>query len=171
MTRTSARPGCKPLFSRGFTLIEILVVLAIIGVVSSLVVVKLEASDASKVRRAVEDLAAVLEAARDEAVFSGRQVAISSDGLGYQLWNDSGSYGEWVSLPADGILHSGKLADGVRWQSQRVNDRPQALGERIVLPPDGVVDPFDVELVAGQTRLWLAADVMGRIEMRDAAAP
>ena len=144
-------------------------VLAIIGVISSLVVVRLGTSDQHKVERAAEDLAAVLEAARDEAVFSGQHVAISSDGQGYQLWHSS--QGQWVGLPAEAGLRAGKLADGVRWQSQRVNDQAQALGERIVLPPDGVVDPFGVELAAGDARRWLQADVMGRIEVSDAARP
>lgn len=157
--------------SLGFTLIEILVVLAIIGVISSLVVVRQGTSDQHKVERAAEDLAAVLEAARDEAVFSGQHVAISSDGQGYQLWHNHGSQGQWVGLPAEAGLRAGKLADGVRWQSQRVNDQAQALGERIVLPPDGVVDPFGVELAAGDARRWLQADVMGRIEVSDAARP
>lgn len=156
-------------FCLGFTLIEILVVLAIIGVISSLVVVRLGTSDQHKVERAAEDLAAVLEAARDEAVFSGQHVAISSDGQGYQLWHSA--QGQWVGLPAEAGLRAGKLADGVRWQAQRVNDQPQALGERIVLPPDGVVDPFGVELAAGDARRWLQADVMGRIEVSDAARP
>lgn len=153
----------------GFTLIEILVVLALVGIVSATVVVRLQSSDYNKALQAAERLTAVLDAAREQAIYSGRSVAISSDGQGYQLWSTGGTRGEWISLPADGLLAPRRLAEGVVWVSQRVNDRAVPMGGRIVFPPDGVVDPFIIELGAGQARVRLEADVMGRVGVADAA--
>ncbi len=157
--------------ARGFTLIEILVVLAIMGVVSSLVVVRLQSSDFNQARREAEHMTSVLEAAREQAIFSGRSVAISSDGQGYQLWTAGGAYGEWISLPPEGLLAPRRLAEGVTWKTQRVNDHVRPLGERIVFAPDGVLDPFTLDLAAGEAVVRLEADVMGRIEVSDAARP
>ena len=71
---------------RGFTLIEILVVCAIMAIVATLAAVRLEQSDASRLSGAAEELTRRLEAARDEAVIRGRPIAFSSDGQGYQFW-------------------------------------------------------------------------------------
>lgn len=160
--------GC-PRVIRGFTLIEILVVLAIVGVISATMVVRLQSSDFNKAMQVAEHMTSVLEAAREQAIFSGRSVAISSDGQGYQLWTAGGANGEWISLPPDGLLAPRRLADGVIWKTQRVNDHVRPLGERIVFAPDGVLDPFMVELGAGDAVVRLEADVMGRIGVSDAA--
>ena len=166
MPATLTRPTQRV---RGFTLLEILVVMAIIGAVSALAVVRLESSDARRVAQVAEQLATVLEAARDEAISTGNSVAISSDGQGYQFWSDHGDYGEWIALPMNELLPAKRLPDGVFWQAQRVNDRNGSLGERIIFPPDGVLDPFSVELRAGDTVVQLEGDVMGRIEVRNAS--
>ena len=84
--------------SRGFTLVEILVVCAIMAIMAALVMVRLEHSDASRVNEAAEDLTRRLEAARDEAVIRGRPVAFSSDGQGYQFWL-AGDNTTWMALP------------------------------------------------------------------------
>lgn len=160
-----------PRARQGFTLIEILVVLAVVGVISTLVVVRLQGSDAHRVRQAAEQLAGVLEAAREQAIYGGRSVAISSDGQGYQLWTLAGTHGEWISLPPEEGLVARRLREGVRWHAQRINDQARPLGERIVFAPDGVLDPVVIELRAGSAGVRLEADVMGRIGMHDAAQP
>lgn len=151
----------------GFTLIEILVAVAIIAVVSGLAVVRLENSDFRRASQAAEHMAMLLDAARNEAIYSGRSVAVSSDGLGYQFWGADGANGEWAVLPQNEVLVAKRLPDGVSWKAQRVNSRQQSLGERIVFTPDGLIDPFMVELGAGDAKVRLEADVMGRIEVVD----
>ncbi len=156
---------------RGFTLIEILVVVAMLGIVSALAVVRLAPSDARRVEQEAQHIATVLEAARDEAIASGRSVAISSDGQGYQFWLAHDEQGDWLAFPAHETLQARRLSSGVRWQAQRVNDRPRPLGERLVFPPDGVVEPFVVTLVSGALQLALEMDVMGRIGMSHVDTP
>ena len=154
---------------QGFTLLEILVAVAIIAIVSGMAVVRFESSDGRRAAQAGEQMAMLLDAARNEAIFSGRSVAISSDGQGYQFWGADGANGEWIVLPRDEMLVAKRLPDGVAWKAQRVNDRPQNIGQRIVFPPDGVIDPFTIELAAGDSVVRLEADVMGRIEVVDAS--
>jgi general secretion pathway protein H len=55
----------------GFTLVELVVVMAIIGITSAALVLTLPGSNA-QVRRAAEGLAAQALAARDEAILTGR---------------------------------------------------------------------------------------------------
>lgn len=157
--------------SRGFTLIEVLVVVTIMAIVTALVVVRLENSDRHRLSAAAERMAILLEGARDEAIASGRSVAISSDGEGCQFWQMDDERGEWLAFPAHDTLVAQRLADPVRWLGQTVNDRSRPLGERIVFPPDGVIEPFSVMLAAGPARAVLEMDVMGQVGVKYVDTP
>jgi general secretion pathway protein H len=80
--------------ARGFTLIEVLVVVAIIVIVVGLVGVRLARGPEDLVREESERLALVLSAAREEAILQGRVFAF---GAGRE------SYG-FMRLEKDGRL-------------------------------------------------------------------
>ena len=62
---------------RGFTLLEIMVVVAIAGIVLALAAVNLIPSDEEIARRESGYLALAIEKARDKAWFGGRPMAVS----------------------------------------------------------------------------------------------
>jgi general secretion pathway protein H len=150
---------------RGFTLIEILVVVAIMAIVLGATVARLELSDSRKARHAAEQLGDLFDSARDEAVTSGRNVAISSDGEGYQFWIAEEGRSEWLPLADNELLRAGRLASGVNWSAQAVNGNWRPVGERIVFTPNGLVEPFQVKLTAGESSVIIATDVMGRMAL------
>ena len=150
----------------GFTLIEILVVMAIITVMLSVTVLRLEGSDASRVKHAAESLGLALEKARDTATISGHSIAFSSDGRAYQFWQSTQNLGEWAVNKADG-LEAHALNEKVHITDLRINAKSRPLGERLVFSPDGVSDSFDIFLQAGQSRVRVSMDVMGRIEIQN----
>lgn len=152
----------------GFTLIEILVVCALVAVTLGLAMIKLDPSDSQRLNAAAETLAGRLEAARDEAVIRGETVAFSSDGQGYQFWVADTERNAWVTLPDAGTVVSGRLAEGVVLSAQRVNGRPRPLGERLVFSFSGLVEAFSLTLSAGSTTLDIQADALGRIDIRRA---
>ena len=155
---------------RGFTLIELLIALSIAATISALVVLRLDTSDARRVAQAAESLAALLEGARDEALISGRNIAVSSDGDAVQFWQmDALGYqrSEWRALPASETLRPQALKNGVRWQAQRLNDKARPLGERLLFAPDGVLEPFSIVLAGRTSRVSLDIDVMGRVRVHD----
>ncbi|GAB7128104.1 hypothetical protein JCM19000A_26110 [Silvimonas sp. JCM 19000] len=146
----------------GFTLIEILVAIAVIGIILGLAAVKLGQSDGQIAEREAQRLAAVLEDARDEAISGGHSVGWSSDGRGYQFWIQDGN-GDWQAIPNHEVLKPYQLPDILKVSAQSVNLREQRLGERIVFDSTGVNQPFTIELVT-QTGHWhLEGDVMGRV--------
>lgn len=71
--------------SRGFTLLEILVVLVIVAVMAGLLVIGLKDSPQQRVRREASDLAALINAASDEAVMRGVEFGLVIDDSGYQF--------------------------------------------------------------------------------------
>lgn len=79
---------------RAFTLIELLLVMAIIGVVLGMAAPLLSGSNASRIRDAARLLAADLDVARTESIVhadSLRRVVLDEDGGGYQITTGDGS--------------------------------------------------------------------------------
>jgi len=151
--------------ARGFTLVEILVVCAIMAIMAGLAMVRLEHSDASRLGDAAEDLTRRLESARDEAVIRGRPIAFSSDGQGYQFWLAADN-ATWIPLP--GADSASRFIRGVELNALRLNGSARPLGERIVFSPYGLVEPFALTLAAGSSRVEVLADALGRFETRHA---
>ncbi|MBA3896908.1 MAG: prepilin-type N-terminal cleavage/methylation domain-containing protein [Sphingomonadaceae bacterium] len=69
---------------RGFTLVELMVVIAIIGLASAAVVLAIPNSQ-GEVRREAESLAARTLAARDDAILESRDMAVTIDATGYAV--------------------------------------------------------------------------------------
>ncbi|BCL75629.1 hypothetical protein JHS3_13650 [Jeongeupia sp. HS-3] len=146
----------------GFTLVEILVALAIVGLILGLAVVRLGDSDATTLSRESARLALLLENARDAAINSGRTMAWSSDGHGYQFWllDDQNA---WQAIAADEVLRARELPEGTKLVAQTINLRERRIGERIVFEPSGVNAPFHLDLQLGSVRWQLDGDAMGRV--------
>lgn len=100
----------------GLTLLEILVVLAIIGVVSSVLVLGLGGAASSPSAHAeARRLAASIQLASEDALMTGRSVALNWDADGYSFvvrnsdaWApyDAAALGERHALPAETSLAS-----------------------------------------------------------------
>lgn len=157
-----------PSSARGFTLIEILVVCAIIAVTLGLAMARFDPSDASRLGQAAEDLARRLEAARDDAVMRGQTIAFSSDGQGYQFWVQEDGRDGWVALPDSDTIASARLAGGVVLGEMRVNGLPRPLGERLAFSFSGLSEAFTLTLASGPARLEIVGDALGRVEIRRA---
>jgi len=70
---------------RGFTLIEILVTLVIIGVLSGMAVLSFSQNPVQTLRHEAKRLMVLIEVASEEAIIQGQELALSFDSDRYQL--------------------------------------------------------------------------------------
>jgi type II secretion system protein H len=149
---------------RGFTLIEVLVVLTIIGIMVGLVGVRLMPDDDRALRTEAERLALLLEQARDQAVASGEPIAFSVAQRRYRFWVRDAE-NQWVPLSGDELLQERPLADHVQLAALQVNQTLLAAGERLLFLPSGGNAPFTADLVLNSAHARIRGDSLGRVRI------
>ena len=137
----------------GFTLLEILVVLALIGLVSALLLGSSEALLKAIAKDDVENTAlSAIASARQSAVRTGRQLELQSDEQTRRLDWAEGS----AALSGEGRV---RLLPAVRTSAILVGGQAvEAPLGRVRFYADGTCDPFRLEIVREKTRQILAID-------------
>lgn len=153
----------------GFTLIEILVVMAIVGIVVALAAVRFGMSDVDTLQREAERLSLLLETARDEAIGLGQPIGFSAQAGTYRFWQQD-AQGAWQALDKNEALRVRELPTPVQLEDIRVNLAPLPPDARVVFSPSGVNAPFSLLLRAGQDKRLLSADPLGRLVVSDPVA-
>lgn len=143
----------------GFTLVETMVVLAIVGLMAAVVAVSLPSSEATLVRES-ERLAARLLAARDHAILANRETSAILDTRGYRFVMRDGK--AWK--PMD----DAPLADAA-WRGGTLPVLPENGEIRVSFDSVGMSEAQTLTLINGERRA--AVRVLGSGEVRvDAGA-
>jgi len=144
--------------TRGFTLVEILVVVAIAGIVLAVAAVNLFPSDEEVARRETSLLALDIETARDDAWFGGRPAAISlAEGRVRVLRLASDR--SWSAIPG----RDRRLPDTMQVASLAIDGREVDPREVLVFLPDGVGVPFRVALTVRGIPKAIEGDAAGSV--------
>lgn len=103
------RPGIA---SHGFTLIEILVVLVIVGILYSIVVLSLGViGDDRELQRETRRLASLVELASEEAELQGRDFGVEFMRQGYRFVEYDPIFERWGEILGDDVLRERRLAE------------------------------------------------------------
>lgn len=156
---TGTDKRCAPRRHAAFTLVEVLVVVAIAGIVLALAAVNLFPSDAQEARRASGMVALAIEHARDAAWFGGSPTAMSFDEGRMREWKRIGD-----TWQPDGARDK-PLEDTMRVVGLFVDGQPLTGGERLVFLPDGLGVPFRVALEVRGLAWAVEGDAAGTVTL------
>lgn len=172
---------------RGFTLLEILVVVFIIGILLTAVTVMFGSSEMTRVREEADRLATLITLAREQAILDGQEIAVAFDDTGYafQVYDGQG----WLALEGDDILRRRTFPDIVDIEVNLVGEPVKLVSTaseeeedadkddkkdkekepiRVFLLSSGEVTPFEIfvghEEVEGG--FMLTGDAVGKIDIR-----
>jgi general secretion pathway protein H len=120
------RPGTA---SHGFTLIEILVVLVVVGILYSVVVLSLGViGDDRELQRETRRLGSLLELAGEEAELQGRDFGVEFMRQGYRFVEYDPVFERWGEILGDEVLRERQLAEDLELQLY-IEDRRIDLAE------------------------------------------
>lgn len=145
--------------SRGFTLIEIAVVLLILVIVVGTIGIELRATDRVTVRDQAKRLALLVHAMRQQAILQGEAYAVGFDQDGYRFFMLSPK-GHWDPVQRDTMFRARRFPKGVA-VSVAVNGAARPGLVRIA--PSGLVTPFSAVFTEGDARWRVTAAANGDV--------
>jgi len=174
MIRRNAAPP-----ARGFTLIEILVVMVLIAITVSLASVKFHRDDRQVLRDEALKLAALLAHARDEAILTGAPIGWQAVDSGYRFVRRSLDR-RWEEMGGDDTLRSRRLDGPVKLVGVDIIDpitgtrtgetADRAANNVIVFLPSAANRSFRIMLELNGTRMRIRSDPGTDIVVEDPSA-
>lgn len=129
----------------GFTLVELLVVLVVMGVVLGLAVVQLMPDKDASLRDEGLRLALLLENAGMEARASGRPLAWSGEKNNYRFLRKN-SYGDWIRIDDESFFRPRTMSEGINFSEIKVEEQTLKSGELLLLSAHSYAVPFSIRL-------------------------
>ncbi len=145
--------------ARGFTLVELMVVMAIIGITLGMVSFNAMPSPRQNLQAEANRIALLLQLARDEAIVRNRLVAFEADGDAYRFLvrQESG----WEPVTGDDLLRERPFKGG----PVRLLIDPASAGSgnpmRITFGREPVDKPFVLTMAIGEDSVAIRADGIG----------
>lgn len=146
--------------TRGFTLLEMLVVVLIMGILVGVVSTKLQPSHRDVLRVEAQRLAQLLELAAQEARITGSAIAWTSDGLSYKFWRQ-GSDDVWSEIRDDDVLRERKLPHDMVISQLRNEAGIAQPTLHLEFASDGSTSAFSMDLALADEHYGVAASPVG----------
>ena len=157
--------------TRGFTLVEMLVVLLIMGLFVGLVGAIVRPDGRGLVRVEAERLAQLLELAAAESRYTGQPLAWSADRYGYRFWRMAGD-GGWSEARDSDLLRARTLPRGMVISGLRIENRPADGATRLEFAAQGAPLSFTVEISLGPAHYAVERSPVGEFQvLPDAGSP
>ena len=149
---------------RGFTLIEMLVVLAILGILSVFVALSTTPDPRREAAAEAEKLGLLLEAALQEAQWGGRAIAWSADTKGYRFLQAE-SERRWGPIIDDELFRPRRLAEGTAIAGIEVEGQELPAGALLIFSAAST-PLFRITLNAPQGTLVLRSLPNGKVDLQ-----
>ncbi len=144
---------------RGFTLVELMVVLAIIGIALGMVSFNAMPSPAQNLQSEARRIALLLQLARDEAIVRNRLVAFEADADNYRFLVRNEA--RWDPVTTDDLLRERAFKGGPVKLSIDPPSAGAGIPMRIIFGREPVDKPFVLTMGIGEDRVAIRADGIG----------
>jgi general secretion pathway protein H len=153
----------------GFTLIEMLVVVLIIGLASGIVIVNLGGDDRRTTEREATRLAGALEHAAALAQWRSETIGVSAEANVYRFWR-RGTDGRWAAFRDDDVLAPRTLPPELTLTPASYAGGPVAADAVLPFRPSGRNEPYTLLLASPAWSLVIAGDPLNRVHVAATAA-
>jgi general secretion pathway protein H len=154
--------------SRGFTLVEILIVLVVIGITIALVSVNFRRDAKTELRDVTQHLALLLQAARTEAISTGKSLAWIAGPATYGFYTRDKER-HWTVAFNDPPLVEGALPSQISLVDVQISGAKVPIETPVVFSSSGFNAPFQLELGTGDERMLVIGDAGGNIRPSEIA--
>jgi general secretion pathway protein H len=155
---------CLPGKDRGFTLIEMLVVLLIMGLLVGLVSTITQPDERALLRVEAERLAQLLDLAAMQSRLTGRSIAWTADGPGYRFWRFSDDT-YWSEILDDDALRARTLPQGMVIAGMSVENTRRSGHMRLEFDPYGAASSFHIDMALGTAMNTVAGSPIGEVRV------
>jgi len=176
---------------RGFTLIEILVVVIIIGVISSMVLLSFGLADDNRaLQQQARRLVSLVELTLDEATLQGREFGLEVMRDGYRFVELDPLLEQWNEVVGDELLRPRRLEEGMEFdlviegrrvllreeaadtavdedENRRARDMTKDYAPHVLILSSGDISPFNLKILRALDRSEIKIDLAagGEIEI------
>ena len=152
-------------FVRGYTLLELMVVLVVVGISVGLVSAHFMKNDDDTLQEESMRLVALMEYAADSASSGGHWLAWSPSSSGYRFLQRYEDKNIWQPITNDDVLRERQLPEGVRMVSANSQQTAGASPVMIMLSPSGIHAPFQIELTIGKAKRVVTGNLLGQVDI------
>ncbi len=149
---------------RGFTLIEVLVVMLIMGLCVGLISAIVRPDDRGLLRVEATRLAQLLDLASAESRLTGKSIAWTTDGHSYMFWRMTGN-DEWSEVRDSDLLRARTLPQGMRISGLQIEDMPVHGAMRLEFASYSPALAFSVEMSLGTARDAVTGSPIGEVQV------
>lgn len=158
---------------QGFTLIEVMVVLVVIGLAVGLISNTARPDDRALLRLETERLAQLLHLAATESRLSGKRIAWTAEGSGYRFWRFAANT-DWSEIRDVDSLRPRTLPQGMKIAGLSVENTLANEGMRLEFASAGPALSFVIDMTFGAARYSVQGSPVGEVRIlpdeRDANA-
>jgi general secretion pathway protein H len=155
---------------RGFTLLEMMVVLVVAAIMLSVATLSLMPNAQSVLRDESQRLAFLMENGAMSSQAGGQPLAWSGTGNSYRFWKQTRE-GEWARIDRDNLLHPRILPEAVRIGDVSFNGRRIEPGALVLLSPELSAKDFRVRLLSSNLNADVVGDGLGHVTVVAGTAP
>lgn len=154
---------------RGFTLIEIVVVVVIISLVITMTTISMGNPQAKRMKQSSTRVATLLQLAKEQAIFNSQDYALSVWESGYSFYTLSET--GWNIVTDDRVFRERKLPDGLEFflyldELKVILGREDKKKPQIFITSDGEISPFKLEITDHKEWLYqISFDETGDFEI------